>query len=346
MAVTGDGDASGGSYTMGFQMHPATAEDDISLDGSGVQRNVVYDRLYKLACDNREKGNKEVQAAKYNEAIGRYSEAIMQLRSLENEQDIKWDDAARLKVRELRAAAYLNLSLCFIKKQEWTHAVNTSTRALQGDKDPPDPNDAVLPPDKRAKALFRRAQARCEGFGNFDEALTDLRKALDYVPEDKAVEQMLRKCEYAVKKTSKKADKKMAGFLKQEAQSGEGLFDDSLRPDPNAPKPKQSTEPMKVSDGLWLMPEDKSKAEASTSAQQSGDPTSVDEVELGREIAEIRETDPELYAQMREKVKAMIEESAAEGENADAVADKGDADEQKLPVVPPSEEPVEAAAGA
>jgi tetratricopeptide (TPR) repeat protein len=328
---------SGAGYTMGFQMHPVTTEGDLdaSLDGTGVQRNVVYDRLYKLACDNRTKGNTEVQASKFNEAIARYSEAIMQLRSLENETDIKWDDDSRLKVRELRSAAYLNLSLCFVKKEEWTHAVNTSTRALQGDKDPPDPKDAVLSPDKRAKALFRRAQARCEGFGNFDEALVDLRKALEYVPEDKAVEQMLRKCEYAVKKTSKKADRKMAGFLKQEAQSGEGLFDDSLRPSPDAPKPKPPPEILKVSDGLWLKPEDKSKpAEA--------DPNGIDENELSREIAEIRETNPELYAEMREKVKSMIEEQA------DAVAESSDADQQKVPAVPQrSEEPqLEAAAGA
>merc|ERR1719454_1596703 len=110
----------------------------------------------------------------------------MQLRSLESENDVRWDDTARLKVRELRAAAYLNLSLCFLKTEQWTHAINTATRALQGDKEPPDPKEDVLSPEKKAKALFRRAQAQNEGFGNFDKAKEDLEKALEYAPEDKA----------------------------------------------------------------------------------------------------------------------------------------------------------------
>merc|ERR1712217_845282 len=106
-------------------------------------------------------------------------------------------DAERLKVRQLRAAAYLNLSLCFLKGQQWMHATNTATRALQGDKEPPDARDDVLTPDKKAKALFRRATAQCE-FGNFDKAQEDLKKALEYVPQDGQIQEMLRKCDYAV----------------------------------------------------------------------------------------------------------------------------------------------------
>jgi len=299
----------GGGFQLGFEMRPLTTEGglDTSLDSSGVLHSLEHDMLYKMALENREGGNKLVQETQYEQAIGRYSEAIMQLRSLESETDVRWDDAARLKVRELRAAAYLNLSLCFLKMEQWTHAVNTATRALQGDKNVPDPKDAVLPPEKRAKALFRRAQAHCEGFGSFDKALDDLKAALEYTPDDKAVLQMLKKCELAVKKTTRAADKKMAGFLKKEAQSGEGLFDDSLRPSAEPEKPSKPAEPVKLKDGLWVMPE--SKPEAAPGAAEAGE---VDYEELGREIAEIKEEKPELYAQLREKVKEMAEEQAEE----------------------------------
>lgn len=294
---------------MGFQMHPLTNEGnlDTSLDGKGVPHSLERDMLYKLALDNRESGNRLVQESKYGEAIGRYSEAIMQLRSLEAEVDVRWDDAARLKVRELRATAYLNLSLCFLKTEQWTHAVNTATRAVQGDKDPPDPRDAVLPPEKRAKALFRRAQAQCEGFGNFDKARDDLRRALEDTPDDKAVQQMLKKCEIAVKKTTRIADKKMAGFLKKEAESGEGLFDDSLRPSAGAEKPRKPAEPLKLKEGLWVMPEDKSKT--SSSAAEAGD---IDYEGLGQEIAAMKHSNPEMYAKLREKVKELAEQKAEE----------------------------------
>jgi len=205
------------------------------------------------------------------------------------------------------AAAYLNLSLCFLKLEQWTHAVNTATRALQGDKEPPDPKEAVLAPEKRAKALFRRAQAHCEGFGNFEKARDDLRKALEDSPGDKAVEQMLRKCELAVRKTSKAADKRLAGFLQKEAKSGDGIFDDSLRPSGDErPKAPPSTEPVKLKDGLWVMPEQAQKPEV--------EEDEVDLDKLSLEIAELKEESPEAYAEMREKVREYVEQQAEEAE--------------------------------
>jgi len=245
----------------------------------------------------------------------------MGLRALETETDVRWNDDARLKVRELRSASYLNLSLCFLKLEQWTHCVNTATRALVGDKETPDPKDAVLAPEKRAKALFRRAQAQCEGFGNFDKARDDLQKALEYTPDDKAIKEMLRKCDFAVKKTSKAADRKMAGFLKKEAASGDGLFDDSLRGSSIADV-KLPTEPVKVSEGLWITP----KVEEPVVEGENGQKLDLDE--LSREINEMREDQPEKYAELRNKVIAQIQESVDSAEavdNADTTEASADA---------------------
>merc|ERR1719181_2068163 len=115
----------------------------------------------------------------------------MKVRSLEGEKDVVWTDESTKDVRLLVATAYLNLSACFLKTQQWTHASNTATRAMQGDKDPPDPKHDVLAPEKKAKALFRRAQAQSEGFGNYEKAKEDLQKAVELAPEDKAVQQEL-----------------------------------------------------------------------------------------------------------------------------------------------------------
>ena len=146
-----------------------------------------------------------VQEGKFEEAIARYSEMIMQSRALEGEQDVQWTDEGRDSVRQLRAAAYLNLSLCFLKLKQWQHCVNTATRALQGDKDPPDPKENVLPPEKKAKALFRRALAQKDGFEKLDEAVKDLKTALEYVPEDKSIQQELQRVNQALLKEKKKA---------------------------------------------------------------------------------------------------------------------------------------------
>jgi len=301
--------APAGSFQLGFQMAPLTVEGGLDTSGDfGMGPHPVdRDPIYKLACENRESGNKFVQEGQHQQAIGRYSELIMQLRTLESEGDVKWTDESRLLVRQLRAAAYLNLSLCFIKTEQWTHASNTATRALQGDKDPPDPKENVLEPEKKAKALFRRATAQCEGFGNFEKARDDLKKALEYSPNDKAVEKMFKKCQLAVAKVAKQADKKMNGFFNKATKDGDGgLFDDSLRPSNITPKAPVSTEPIKMKDGLWVMPPNPEEAEAKKTSLES-DEDVVDYEELSREIAELKESRPEAFEELREKVKDYIE---------------------------------------
>jgi len=290
---------------------------DTSLDGNGRMHGLEHDMLWKMANENREGGNKMVASGQHEQAIGRYSEVIMQLRSLEQETDVKWDDDARFKVKELRALSYLNLSMCFLKMEQWEHAINTSTRAIVGDKNVPDPKDNVLPKDKKAKALFRRATAHCEGFGSFDKALDDLREAAKFAPEDKAVAQMLKKCEFAVKKTTKAADKKMAGFLQKEAASGEGLFDESLRPKPELEKPKPTPDVVKLTDGLWIAPEETKEVEE----KERGE---VDVEELGREIAEMKEENPELFAQLQTQVKDFVSKNLDELEAGEKPAGDGE----------------------
>lgn len=314
-----------GSYTVGYQLTPLMQDGslDTSGDFKGGPHPADQDTLYKMACENRDGGNKMVQSGQYEAAIGRYSEMIMQLRALDNEVDIEWTDEGHLAVRQLRASAYLNLSLCFLKTEQWTHASNTATRAMQGDKEPPDPKEDVLAPEKRAKALFRRAQAQSQGFGNYTKALEDLKKALEYTPDDKAIQQELAKMERTTTKAAKAADKKLAGFLtaNKKVKDGEGLFDDSLRPEEGAKAKPPPNEPMKMSDGLWVMPgtEEKPKEEPSDDK--------VDFDELTREINEMKEDAPEEYAKLRDQVQKKLEEEIAEMDKTDreGTADTGDA---------------------
>eukprot|EP00929_Paragymnodinium_shiwhaense_P062901 TRINITY_DN3142_c0_g1_i1.p2 TRINITY_DN3142_c0_g1~~TRINITY_DN3142_c0_g1_i1.p2 ORF type:complete len:371 (-),score=131.14 TRINITY_DN3142_c0_g1_i1:144-1256(-) len=359
-----------GGYNMGFRLEPLTADGDLNnaLDFRGGRHKALKDPLYMMSCENRETGNRMVKEGQYEQAIAQYSELIVKTRTLEGEDDVDWDDDSRTEVCMLRATAYLNLSLCFLKTEQWTHASNTATRAMQGDKDPPDPKENVLPADKKAKALFRRATAQCEGFGNFDKALEDLRKAKELTPDDKGIEQMLRKCEIAVKKTDKAASKKMAGFLSKEVAEKGGLFDDSEERSKKAHEPqKQPTEPMKLKDGLFIMPPNaeeqeqkkvapeypacrkavaavdaeekrkwtdgefytqeqfREKVVASKGEAEVGDADvetawkeaevaeaeeEIDWNEVSREINELREDNPDLYAEVRDKIQDALEKHA------------------------------------
>ena len=246
-----------GGYQIGFQLTPLSVDGNLdAADFKGGPHPVEKDPIYRLCSDNRDAGNKFVQEGKIEEAIARYSELIMQSRALENEPDVQWTDEGRDLVRHLRAAAYLNLSLCFLKSKQWQHAVNTATRALQGDKDPPDPKENILPPEKKAKALYRRAMALKDGFDKLEEAVKDLKKALEYVPEDKNVQLELQRVNQALAKEKKKADKKLAGFLSKDAKDAKGgIFSEADR-QRDTSGPELPSEPVKVSDGLWLVPKE------------------------------------------------------------------------------------------
>jgi len=174
-----------------------------------VPRPLVSDEeytFYETALTFRDAGNKLVQAKQYQLAIDRYYEAIEWLNGIDDECE---------DVRYLRATVYLNLSMCHVKCADWEVVIETATYALQGDGRVPDPLDDVLPPEKKAKALFRRATAHAEGFGNYEPAREDLRKAREYAPGDTSIEALFRKYDLAAKKEAAAADKKMAGFLRK-----------------------------------------------------------------------------------------------------------------------------------
>lgn len=305
----------GGGYQMGFQLTPLTDDGglDTTADFKGGPHPVDRDPIYRLCEKNREQGNKLVLEGKYQEAIGRYSELIMQVRALENETDVQWNDEGRGLVRQLLAAAYLNLSLCFLKLKQWVHAVNTATRALQGDKDPADPRDDVLAPEKKAKALFRRAQAQRDGFDKLEEAVKDLKKAAEYVPNDKNVQQELVRATQALAKQTRSSDKKLAGFLagSKKVQSGEGIFSEADR-ERDTSGPQLPKEPVKVRDGLFLMPKDETDKDAEE-AKEAG----IDLDEVSREINELKEDKPEVYEELKQKMQSLIDEQVALESNAD-----------------------------
>merc|ERR1719468_659730 len=127
---------------------------------------------------------------------------------------------------------------------------------------------------------------------------------MEYSPNDAAFQQELKQTEALLNKASKAADKKMAGFLagNKKVQKGDGLFDDSLRPS-NEAKPKPPAEPMKLSDGLFVMPgvdaaktEEDEEAEKERRALAKDD--QVDYEELSREINEMREENPQEYQRL------------------------------------------------
>lgn len=338
--VPGQAGAPGkGGYQLGWELRPLTEDGNLDTLGGGPKppHPPSEDMLYGMAQENKAIGNKRFSEGQFESAIAAYSELIMQVRSLENEVDVVWDDDSRKDVRMLQATAYLNLAACFLKTSQWTHANNTATRALIGDKDPPDPKHDVLPPDKKAKALFRRAQAQSEGFSNFETAVKDLEKAVGYAPEDKGIATELRRVKQQLAKSEKAASTKMAGFLSKKTENGEGLFGKDDNPEPAVDSgPKGPAEPVKIKDGLWMMPEQQKKKGVPVKEGEEDDPDVVDYDELSREINEMKEDDPEMFDKLRGQVKEMVEMQVAELESKEK---KDASDVNGIPTVEEGEQP-------
>jgi len=130
-----------GHYKLGFEFTPLTEDGNLDMSGDFNRgpHPIDQDPLFKMAEESRDQGNKLVKEGDHEGAIACYSDLIMKLRAVEQETDIEWNDAGHEAVNHLRAAAYLNLSLCFLKTQQWTHASNTATRVKYMMIGPPTP---------------------------------------------------------------------------------------------------------------------------------------------------------------------------------------------------------------
>jgi len=133
---------------------------------------------------------------------------------------------------------------------------------------------------------------------------------LEYVPDDKNIQQELLRANQALNKETKKADKKMAGFLasSKKVQSGDGIFSDADR-DRDTSGVQLPSEPVKLRDGLFLVPKDETDADAQAAKDEG-----IDMDEISREINEMREERPEVFAELRNKMQVMVEDSVAQRE--------------------------------
>mmetsp|Transcript_16084 Transcript_16084/g.40910 ORF Transcript_16084/g.40910 Transcript_16084/m.40910 type:complete len:300 (-) Transcript_16084:95-994(-) len=275
-----------------------------------------------MALESREMGNKRFVDGDYDAATAAYTELIMQTRALEKEGDIVWPEDSKKEAFLLRATAYLNLSQCFLKTQQWTHAINTATRAMVGDENPSNPAHDVLPDEKKVKALFRRAQAHRES-GSYEKARKDIEEAREKGGAAADLDAELAKIKRAEKGAEKAAKKKLTGFL-----SGARLGDDeedARRAKEAAEKalkeanrdPKEIMDNMKqVASGLYVAP-------GAQPPPPEENPHDIDFEELGAEITRMKVDEPEAFDELKKHIEQHLMSLPKEGEEGDKNAEDG-----------------------
>ncbi|XP_056142879.1 peptidyl-prolyl cis-trans isomerase D [Lampris incognitus] len=179
-----DGDEWGATPQDGSgDTHPDFPEDsDINF------RDV--DQVLSVAEDMKSIGNNFFKSQDWQNAIKKYSKALRYL-AVSGEQ--LEEEEIQKKMESTALSCILNTAACKLKLQLWQEALDSCTEALELDQ-------------SNTKALFRRAQA-WQGLKDYDKAMTDLKKAQEGAPADKAISNEIKKVQLKVKEQKEKEKK-------------------------------------------------------------------------------------------------------------------------------------------
>ncbi|XP_029917656.1 peptidyl-prolyl cis-trans isomerase D [Myripristis murdjan] len=171
-AVDGSGDT-----------HPDFPEDS-DIDFKDV------DKVLSVAEDIKNIGNNFFKNQDWQSAVKKYSKAI---RYLETSGELLDEEEAQQKLEPTALSCILNTAACKLKMQLWQDALDSCNEALELNQ-------------ANTKALFRRAQA-WQGLKEYNKAMTDLKKAQELAPEDKAISNEMKRVQLKVKEEKEKEKK-------------------------------------------------------------------------------------------------------------------------------------------
>mmetsp|Transcript_17090 Transcript_17090/g.22152 ORF Transcript_17090/g.22152 Transcript_17090/m.22152 type:complete len:696 (-) Transcript_17090:226-2313(-) len=164
-------------------------EDKINAD----TRKLKFSDRMRLVNKNKDEATELFKDGNILHAAKRYKDALGHAIKLDPDS-IQPDEAQQLL--KMKIDLNVNLSLCWTKLNNLEQSLRACEAALKLD-------------DSHPKALFRRAFVY-EQTKRFEEARTDLKRALSLVPEDKALNQLLKRVDAQITR-QKKQEKKMWG---------------------------------------------------------------------------------------------------------------------------------------
>ena len=156
-----------------------------SLSRAADQNELEKDELLDRAQHDKERGTDLYRTDRTDFAVKRFNRALTALLAMEP-LDTALPEALRERHSELKCQCYNNLGACHLKTEQWEQVVSCSSQAMTVG-------------GENVKALFRRGQANVK-LHQYDQAKTDLTKALKLEPENKAVWNQLRSVDELIKK--------------------------------------------------------------------------------------------------------------------------------------------------
>ncbi|DBA01693.1 TPA: hypothetical protein N0F65_010344 [Lagenidium giganteum] len=137
-------------------------------DDDHDNRKLKKPERMRLVTKNKDEGNELFRDGNHQHAALRYIKALQHASKF-----FDLNEADKEEVNKLRVSLYLNLAQCYIKMQLWSKVIANC-------------RDAILLDPTNPKAYYRRAFAY-EKENDIEKAAQDIKSALSYAPEDKAI---------------------------------------------------------------------------------------------------------------------------------------------------------------
>uniref|UniRef100_A0A3Q4MRH0 peptidylprolyl isomerase n=1 Tax=Neolamprologus brichardi TaxID=32507 RepID=A0A3Q4MRH0_NEOBR len=147
------------------------------------------EKVLSVAEDVKIMGNNLFKSQDWKGAVKKYSKALRYLEVCGEQVE----EEAQKKLEPTALSCYLNTAACKLKMQLWQEALDSCNEALELS-------------EGNTKALFRRAQA-WQGLKEYNKAMSDLKKAQETAPEDKAITNELKKVHLKIQEEKEREKK-------------------------------------------------------------------------------------------------------------------------------------------
>lgn len=127
---------------------------------SKTEDDYKYEDRLQVPFIEKEKGDKELKAGNYDQALKHYSKVSLGMKILVEDKAIETEEELSRYVQEVSVPCFLNMSFIHFKQGDWESVVRATTKVLDFEK-------------KNIKALYRRCMA-LHNLGKLEEGAADL----------------------------------------------------------------------------------------------------------------------------------------------------------------------------